>query len=85
MIGKDIILVSEEIFNLEDSEKSDTEIETYDSKEELNFPQDYEIGGINILDDLNEKEMNNPRVQAMFEWTRHSNSCISIISQRYYE
>ena len=31
------------------------------------FPQEYDDGGINILDDLNKKEMNDPRVQAMFK------------------
>ena len=41
----------------EDFEKSDIEIETYGSIEELKFPQEYEVGGNIILDDLNEKEM----------------------------
>ena len=53
--------------------------------EELNFPEEYEDGGINILDDLNEKEMNDPRVQARFKRSRHNNLCIFIISQDYYE
>ena len=38
-----------------------------------------------ILNDLNEKEMNDPRVQAMFQRSRHNNLSISIISQDYYE
>ena len=59
---KDIDLVIEEIVNNKDFEKSDTEIETYESTEELKFPQEYEDRGIIILDDLNEKEMNDPRV-----------------------
>ena len=82
---EDIVVVIEEIVNNKDFEKSDTEIETYESIEELNFPPEYEDGGIIILDDLNEKEMNDPRVQAMFKRSRHSNLSIFIISQDYYE
>ena len=82
---EDIDVVIEEIVNSKDFEKSDTEIETYESIEELKFPQEYEDGGIIILDDLNEKEMNDPRVQAMFKRSRHNNLSIFIISQDYYE
>ena len=39
-----------------DKEKSDTEIETCESIEELKFPQEPDDGVINILDDLNEKK-----------------------------
>ena len=46
------------MFNIKDFEKSDTEIETYESIEELKFPQEYEDSGITILDGLNEKETN---------------------------
>ena len=53
---EDIDLVIEEIVNNKDFEKSDTEIETYESIEELKFPQEYDDGGIIILDDLNEKK-----------------------------
>ena len=70
--------------NNKDFEKSDTEIETYDSIQ-LKFPQEYEDGGIIILDDLNEKEMNDPRVHATFKRSRHKNLSIFIISQDYYE
>ena len=59
----DIDLVIEEIVNNEDFEKSDTEIETNESIEELKFHQEYDDGGIITLDDLNEKEMNDPRVR----------------------
>ena len=38
-----------------------------------------------ILDDLNEKETNDPRVQAMFKRSRHINLSILIISQDYKE
>ena len=85
MNAKDIDILIEEIVNNKDFEKSDTEIETYESMEELIFPQEYDDGGINILDDLNEKEMNDPRVQAMFKRSRHNNLSIFIISQDYYE
>ena len=50
----------------------------------MKFPQEYD-GGIIILDDLNEKELNDPRVQAMFKRSRHTNLLIFIISQDYYE
>ena len=53
--------------------------------EELKFPQEYDDGGIIILEDLNEKEMNDPRVQAIFKRTRHNNLSIFIISQDYYK
>ena len=62
----DIDIVIEEIVNNEDFEKSDTEIQTYESIEELKFPQEYENISIINLDDLNQKEMDDPRVQAMF-------------------
>ena len=78
-----IDVVIEEIVNDKDFEKSDTEIETYESLEELKFPQEYD-GGIIILDDLNEKEMNDPRVHGMFKRSRH-NLSIFMISQDYYE
>ena len=81
--GIDIVI--DELVNKKDFEKSDTERETYDSIEELKYPQDYEDGGIIILDDSNEKEMNDPRVQAMFKRSRHDNLTIFIISQDYYE
>ena len=75
----------EEVINNKDFEKSDIEIETFDNIEQLKYPQEYEDEGIIILDDLNEKEMNDPRVQAMFKRSRHNNLSIAIISQDYYE
>ena len=69
---EDIDLVMDEIVNDKDFEKSDTEIQTYESIEELKFLQEYEDIAIIILDELNEKELNDPRVQAMFERSRHS-------------
>ena len=72
LIEEDIDVVIEEIVNNKNFQKSDTEIETYDSIEEIKFPQEFDDGGIIILDDLNEKEMNDPRVQAMFKRSRHN-------------
>ena len=82
---EDIDLVIDEIVINKDFEKSDTEIETNESIEGLKFPQEYDDGGIIILDYLNEKEMNDPRVQAMFKRSRHNKFSILVISQDYYE
>ena len=82
---EDIDVVIEEIVNSKDFEKSDTEIETYESIEELKYPREYDDWGVIILDDLNENEMNDPRVQAMFKRSRHNNLSIFIISQDYYD
>ena len=84
MNEEDIDVVVEETVNNKDFEKSDAELETYESIEELKFPQEYD-GGIIILDDLNEKELNDPRVHVMFKRSRHNNLSIFIISQDYYE
>ena len=51
----------------------------------MKFPQEYENNSIIILDDLNEKEINNDKIQAMFKRGRHNNLSIFIISQDYYE
>ena len=77
-------MVNEQIVNNKDFEKSDTELEFYESIEELKPPQEYEDGGIIILDDLIEKEMNDPRVQAVFKRFRHYNLSIFIFSKDYY-
>ena len=82
---EDIDIVIDEIVNNKDFEKSDTEIETFDNREELKFPQEYENNSIIILDDLNEKEINNDKIQSMFKRGRHDNLSIFIISQDYYE
>ena len=81
----DIDFVVEEIVNNKDFQKCNTEIETFDNIEELKFPQEYENNSIIILDYFNQKEMNDPRVQAMFKRSRHNNLSISIISQDYCE
>ena len=82
---EDLDIVIEDIVNKENFEKSSTEIKTFDNIEDLKFPQDYENNRIFILDDLNQKEMDDPRVQAMFKRSRHSNLSIFIVSQDYYE
>ena len=82
---EDIDIVIEEIVNNKDFEKSDCEIETFDNIEDLKFPQEYENNSIIILDDLNEKEINNEKIQAMFKRGRRNNSSIFIMSQDYYE
>ena len=81
----DIDIVIDELVNNKDFEKSDTEIETYESREDLKFPQEYENSSIIILDDLNQEEMDDPRIQAMFKRSRHNNLSIFIVSQDYYE
>ena len=82
---EDIDIVIEEIVNNKDFEKSDTEIETYESKEELKFPQRSENISIIILDDLYQKELDDPKVQALFKRSRLNNLSIFIINQDYYE
>ena len=81
----DIDIVIEEIVSNKDFEKSVIDIETFDNIEELRFPQEFENNSIIILDDLNEKEINNDKIQAMFKRGRHNNLSIFIISQDYYE
>ena len=82
---EDIDIVNGKININKDFNKSNTEIEPYESIEELKYPQEYEDGGFTILDDLNEKARNDARVQAMFKRSRHNNLSIFIISQDYYE
>ena len=81
----DIDIVIDEIVNKKDFEKSDNEIETFESIEALKLPQEHKNNSIIILHDLNEKEINNEEIQAMFKRGRHNNLSIFIISQDYYE
>ena len=60
-------------------------METFDSMEELKFPQEQETNSIIILDDLTEKEINKEKIQAMFKRGSHINLSIFIISQDYYK
>ena len=61
---EDIDLVTEEKVNKDEFEKSDTEI--YESTEELKYPLEFENAGTIVLND-SKKEINDPRVQAMFK------------------
>ena len=70
--GEDIDLIIDEIVNDEDFEISDTEIETYESKEGLKHPQEIEDGGIIIMDYSNEKK-------SIFEFKQCSNDQHMII------
>ena len=81
--GLDIVIG--ELINDKDFQKSDIEIETFDNIENLKYPQEYENNSIIILDDLNEKEINNDKIQSMFKRGRHNNLSNFIISQDYYE
>ena len=51
----------------------------------MNFSSKYEDGGVIILDDLNEKEMKDPRVQSMFKRSGQNNLSFFVSSQNYYE
>ena len=85
ILNEDLDILIEEMINDKDFEKSNIEIETFDKIENLKYPQEYENNSIIILDDLNQKEMEDPRVQALFKRSRHNNLSIFIISQDYYE
>ena len=67
-----IKLKFDEIVKDKDFERSPTEIETYESIEELKYHLEIEDGGVTILDGLNEKEMYDFRLQAMFKRSTHS-------------
>ena len=70
----------------ENFEPSDIEIFVHEKIDELKYPQEYEgESTVIILDDLNEREMNDDRVQALFRRSRHNNISIFIISQDHYE
>ena len=74
---EDIDIVIDEVVNNKDFGKTNTEMETFDNFEELKFPQQYENDSIIILDDLNQREKDDPCVQAMFKRSRHKNSSFS--------
>ena len=63
LIEEDIDAVVEEIVNNEDFEKSDIEKEANESIDEIKQPQEYDSNQpiVITLDDLNEKEINNPK------------------------
>ena len=82
--GKYIAIVFDEIVKDEDFQKSDTDKETYESIEESEFPQQYEDGGIFLLDDFNKKNERSSS-KTMFKRSRHNKLSIFIINQDYYE
>ena len=49
----------------------------------MEYDTDFPI--VIIIDDFNENQKNDLRVQAVFRLSRHSNISIFIISQRFYE
>ena len=59
----------QEKVNQKDVEKSDTEIESYDTIEELSYPQEYDSNRptVKIVHDLNEKGLKNFKVQAILK------------------
>ena len=73
------------IVNIAKFDKSDTEKETYESIEQFKLPEDKNDGDIILPYDLNEKEMIDPSVVAMFKRSRHNILGPFIISQSYYE
>ena len=81
----DIGLVNSEIVKDKEFETSDTEMKTQNSKEELKHPQGYEDGNIIILGDTNEKELNDPRLQAKFKRSKAKKLSVFIIGPDYYE
>ena len=82
---EDINIESDKVIHNKVFQKPDTEIETYESNEELKNPQDYHDWSIIILNDLNEKGTDGPRVQVMFKRSRRNIWSIFIISQDYHE
>ena len=51
----------------------------------MKFPQKYENNSTIIVDHLNQKEMDDLRVQARIKWSKHSCLSTFIICQDYYE
>ena len=68
-----------------DFEKSNTEVETYESIEELKYPQDSKDAGKTIVYDLKEKQTNDPRIQALFNRSRHNNLSLFKFGREYDE
>ena len=84
---EDIDLVIDEIVNDENFEITAGEMESYDKKKELIFPQEQDSNQpiVFVLEDLKEKEIITPGVESVFKRSRHINIFILIISQNYYD
>ena len=66
----------------ENFDPSEIEISVIENIEELKYPQEYTgESTVIILDNLDEKEMNDQRVQALFKRSRHNNISVFIITQ----
>ena len=64
----------EDLLSDENFKPSKIEIPAYENIDELKYPQEYTgESTMIILDDLNEKEMNDPRIKALFKRSRHNN------------
>ena len=81
VIEEDIDLVIDNIVIDKDFEKWDREIEICRSMQQLNYTQEYEDRGIKILDDLNERWVSHPLIQAKVKRSRHNDLSHFIISQ----
>ena len=77
--------VTDEIVNDKALESSGKDIQTCPSKEELKYLQEFDGVGIIIQDDLNEKKMDDPHVQAIFKRSGHNGFSVFIIRQDYYD
>ena len=80
---EDFDIVSDEKVINKDFQKANTEIETYETIEELNGHQDFDSYQpiVFILDDLNQLQLDEPLVQILFKKSRHIIISIFIISQ----
>ena len=84
---EDLDVIIEEIGNNENFEKSELQIETHQSIEEMKYPQEFEsdFSILTTIDDLGEKAKNDPRFQAIFKSLSHRKVFIFMFSQSYYE
>ena len=84
---EDLDMVVDERVNYKDFEKSDTESENFEPIDELKLPQEHNSDQsiVFILDDLDQKQKEDPRLQAMLKRSRHNFISTFIISQDYYE
>ena len=69
---KDSDVVKDELVNDKDFEKSEKEIETSESKEELKDPQENEDGDVITPNDLIEKAIKDPGVKPIFTRSRRN-------------
>ena len=76
MDDKYLPLLTHEIVKHKITGRSEAELETFEIIEEIDFPHDYDyvFPFFIILDDLNEKEKKDPRVQATFRRATCSNT-----------